>query len=79
MKVLKFKTNIGSEEKLKSLASSLDQESTISKWNLDTDNPDNILSVSGHEVEPHIVENLVEQAGYKAEMIHVFGAGGGDV
>lgn len=79
MKILKFKTNISKEEDVNAIRPYLDKESTISKWNVETENPDNVLSVSGHEVEPHIVRNIVEKAGYQAEMIHVFGAGGGDV
>lgn len=79
MKILKFKTNINSEEDVKTLRPYLDQESTISRWNIDTDNPENVLSASGEELEIDTVKKLVEKAGYEAEAIHVLGAGGGDI
>lgn len=79
MKIIKFKTNINSEESLKAVATYLDQEESISRWKVDIENPDNILSASGEELEPQTVKNLVEKAGFKAESVHILGAGGGDI
>jgi copper chaperone len=48
-------------------------------WKVDTKTPDKILSVSGNEIEPHHVKNLVEEAGFKAEVLRVQGIEGGDI
>lgn len=79
MKILKFKTNINCGGCVKSVTPYLDGEESISKWQVDTDNPDKVLSVSGEELEPHVVKKLVEKAGFKAEVLRVQGIGGGDL
>lgn len=79
MKILKFKTNINSEAGVKEVSSYLDKDDAISKWDVDTKSQDNILSVSGEELEPYKVKNLVEQAGFQAEVIRIQGIGGGDI
>jgi copper chaperone len=79
MKILKFKTNIENQESLNQVSSLLDQEEAISKWKVDTEDNDHLLSVSGYDLEPDIVKALVERAGYRAELIRVLGIGGEDV
>ncbi|GAA4400656.1 hypothetical protein GCM10023187_14070 [Nibrella viscosa] len=79
MKVLKFKTNIKCGGCVATVRPFLDGEKSISKWNVDTDSPDKILSVSGEDVDPQRVENLVKEAGYNAEMVRVVGIGGGEL
>lgn len=79
MKILKFKTNIENDEMLRKIAPALDQEAMISKWNLDTDHQDNILSVSGNDIAPGVVLKTIEENGFKAESIHVQGIGGHDL
>ena len=79
MKVLKFKTNIDSTESVKTVSSYLDQADFISKWKLDTESPEKILSVSGDHLEPHMVKDIVKKAGFNAEVVQVIAVGGGDV
>lgn len=79
MKILKFKTNINCGDCVKKVTPYLDQEESISKWNVDTETPDKILSVSGEELQPNTVKKRVEEAGFKAEVIRVQGVGGGDI
>lgn len=79
MKILKFKTNINCGDCVKKVAPILDGEESISKWQVDTESKEKILSVSGEEVEPSKVRNLVEKAGFKAEPVRVLGIGGGDI
>jgi copper chaperone len=79
MEILKFKTNVTSSQEVSALSPFLNEESAISRWKLDTESPDKVLSVSGHELDPQRVKNLVEKAGYKAEVIQVLGAGGVDL
>jgi copper chaperone len=76
MKVMKFKTNVDREDAISSL---FDNEETISKWKLDFERPDHLLSVSGNEIDPQIIKDLVKKAGYEAELIRVIGIGGEDI
>ncbi len=77
MEILKFKTNIASEHQLQKVASVLDNDEIIRNWQVDTSSPDNLLTVSGQELDPQLVENLLKEAGLEAEFVQVFGASGG--
>lgn len=79
MEILKFKTNVENQEAISKVAAYLDKEEGISKWNIDTESEEKILSVSGTDLSPQTVKNAVEQAGFKAETIRVLGIGGGDL
>ncbi len=76
MEILKFKTDIYSSECLDSVAPLLDNEQNIHKWNVDTDSPDNILSVSGEELNPQTIKNLVAKVGFSAEVVRIEGLNG---
>jgi len=79
MKILKFTTNIENGEMLDTLAPFLDQEKRISQWNLDTESPEKILSVSGEELTPDLIVKAVESAGFDAKTIRVQAIGGHDL
>ena len=79
MKIIKFKTNIIDDEMQGKIAPALDQEELISKWNLDTQHEDNILSVSGEEITPEMVKKIIEAKGFWAEVIHIQAIGGHDL
>jgi len=79
MEIIKFKTNVESQEALSIVAPYLDKQEQISKWNLDTASEDKVLSVSGKELNPQAIEDAVGRAGYKAEIIRVMGIAGGDL
>lgn len=79
MEIIKFKTNVGDRDALSKVTPFLDKEETISRWNLDIESPEKLLSVSGTDLDPQTVENAVEQAGYIAEIVRVIGIGGGDL
>jgi copper chaperone len=79
MKILKFKTNIMDQEMVAQVAPALDQEDLISKWNLDTNSAEKILSVSGEEITPEIVKNAIEGKGFQAELLNITAIGGHDL
>lgn len=79
MKIIKFKTDIDSQENIAKVAPSLDGSSAISSWHADVGIPDNVLTMSGEGLEPQQVINLVEKAGFKAETLRVQAIGGGDL
>lgn len=64
MKTLKFKTNINCGNCVGKVKPLLDSNPNISHWEVDTQNPDKILTVQGEEVQPREVQNLVQEAGF---------------
>ena len=79
MEVFKFKTNVENEQALARVAPYLDREESISRWKLDTSSTEKLLSISGTDLDPQRIENVVKQAGFKAEIIRVIGIGGSDL
>jgi copper chaperone len=79
MEIIKFKTNIASQEAVAQVAPFLDAVADIRKWKVDVASPDKVLSVSGVDLYPSIVEKAVQKAGYQAEILRVIGIGGADL
>ena len=76
MKLLKFKTNIKTEEQKAQVTPLLDQLEGLSKWDIDPDSAENVLSVSGENLNPQKIENAVQEAGFEAVILRVIGIGG---
>ncbi|MER2999196.1 copper chaperone [Pontibacter populi] len=76
MEIIKFKTNVENEEALSRIAPFLDNEESISRWHIDTESQDKLLSVSGNDLDPQQIENVVKQAGFMAELLRVIGIDG---
>lgn len=76
MKILKFKTNIATPEQIAQVTLMLDEIAAISKWDIDPATEDNILSVSGENLNPQAVENAIQEAGFKAEVLRILGITG---
>lgn len=67
MKTLKFKTNINCNNCIANAKPYLDAVKNVQSWEVDTQNPDKILTVKGPEISAeNIIEN-VQKAGYKIE------------
>lgn len=68
MHTLKFKTNIKCGGCVATVTPFLNEIS--SKWSVDTENPDKVLSIDTDEpVNPKQVISALDAAGYKAEKI----------
>jgi copper chaperone CopZ len=67
MSTLKFKTSINCANCVRAVTPFLDAEPTVQKWNVDTTNPDKILTVEGENVIPEQVMKAVAQAGFDIE------------
>lgn len=68
MKTLQFKTNINCGNCLRAVTPTLNDEKAIENWQVDTTNPDKILTVSGDVTADQVVA-LVEEAGFEAQPI----------
>ncbi len=63
METLKFKTNINCGSCIRSVTGFIEDVQGIDHWEVDTDNPDKILTVKGAVTSNAIIE-AVEDAGF---------------
>lgn len=69
METLKFKTNVNCGGCVATVTPHLNQIKGIGKWNVDTANPQKILTVEDSEIVPEVIIEKLKSAGYKAELI----------
>ncbi|MBC7567114.1 MAG: cation transporter [Pedobacter sp.] len=70
METLKFKTNIKCGGCIAAVTPHLNKLSDIEKWEVDTQNPDKILTVEGTAgIDEQKVIDTLAKAGYKAEKV----------
>ena len=67
MKTLKFKTNINCSNCVATAKPFLDSLPNVTQWEVDTANPEKILTVKGEAVAASEVIAKVQQAGFKIE------------
>ncbi|RNI24067.1 heavy-metal-associated domain-containing protein [Rufibacter latericius] len=67
METLRFKTNIKCGGCVATVTPFLDKETSVEKWQVDTANPDKILTVEGNAVNGGEVIEAIEKAGFKIE------------
>jgi copper chaperone CopZ len=66
MKTLHFNTNINCGNCIRAVTPTLNGEKAIESWQVDTANPNKVLTVTGNITEEQVLA-LVEEAGFKAE------------
>ena len=66
MQTLKFKTTIKCNGCINAVTPFLEKSNNISKWSVDLENPDRIMTVET-EGDTEEVKALLNEAGYKAE------------
>ncbi len=66
---LKFKTTINCGNCVRTVTGFLNDVKGIEKWEVDTNNPDKILTVEGDAVTVEEVVAAVEEAGFDIEAI----------
>lgn len=69
METLKLKTNINCSGCVAKVTPSLNETIGENNWQVDTQNPNKILTVSGTEVNKDDVIKAVKKAGFKAEEV----------
>jgi copper chaperone len=66
--ILKFKTNINCGGCIKAVTPHLNKAEGINKWEVDTNNPDKILSIETGNLTAEEVITIIDNAGYTAQM-----------
>lgn len=70
METLKFKTNIKCGGCIATVTPFMDKLSNIESWEVDTQNPDKVMTVKVEEgTDANSITNAVKQAGYQIEKI----------
>ena len=67
MQTLQFKTNINCGGCIKSITPTLNQQAGAGNWQVDTDNPDKILTISSDKLTSEQVMRVVEGAGFRIQ------------
>lgn len=69
METIKLKTNIKCGGCIATVTPFLNQSVGEGNWQVDTQNPDKVLTVTAESVTAETVKAAVTQAGYKAEVL----------
>ena len=69
MKTLKFKTNINCGGCVSKVTPFLNKQEGIESWEVDTNNPDKILTVESESTTEEEVKATLQKVGFKAEKI----------
>ena len=69
MSVLRFKTTINCGSCIKAVTPTLNQEVGADNWQVDTANPDKILTVTAEHVTARQVVEAVEAAGFEIQPV----------
>ena len=70
MERLQFKTNINCHNCVRAVTNFLNDVDQIQEWQVDTENPDKILTVNGNALQANAVIEAVEEAGFDCEIIN---------
>jgi len=66
---LKFKTNINCGSCIKSVSGFINEVQSNEEWQVDTDNPEKILTVTGENIAANSIIEAVEEAGFDIEVL----------
>lgn len=69
--VFQFKTNLNCSNCVSKVQADFDSAEGISKWNVNTDNPDKILTVESQGITEEEVIKIIKKKGFKAEPLAV--------
>ncbi len=69
METLKFKTTINCAGCVKAVTPGLDKLIGIQSWEVDTNQPDKVLTVAVDGIDATVVKAAVEKAGFQADLI----------
>lgn len=69
MKKYQFKTNINCSGCVAQVTPHLSANQDIKNWNVDTVNPQKLLTVETENLSEEEVRNIVEKAGFKAQTV----------
>lgn len=69
METLKFKTNINCSGCVAKVTPTLNEMEGIDKWDVNTTDPNKILTIETSQLKPEEIKQALEKAGFKGEAI----------
>lgn len=69
MNTFRFKTNINCGSCIKAVTPFLNGIPSLQNWEVDTANPDKILTVQTTDADAQAIQKMVEEAGFSAEVL----------
>lgn len=69
MKTLKFKTNINCGGCKSKVTPFLNKQDGVERWEVDTANPDKILTIESDGVTEEDIKALLQKIGFKVELL----------
>ncbi len=69
MNTFRFKTNINCGSCIKAVTPFLNDLPSLQNWEVDTANPDKILTVQTTDADAQAIQKMVEEAGFSAEVL----------
>ncbi len=66
---MQFKTNINCSNCVRAVKGFIEEVPGIERWEVDTSNPDKILTVEGETVTPEAVLAAVQEAGFDIALV----------
>jgi copper chaperone len=69
MTEIKFKTNVNCNHCINKITPVLNEDKSITEWNVDLTNEDKVLTVKGENVDGNSVIESLSKVGYIAEAI----------
>lgn len=69
-KELKFKTTLNCGGCVSKVQADFDNNEGIADWQVDTDNPDKILTINSNGISEKEVVEIINKKGFKAELIN---------
>ncbi|MBC7920654.1 MAG: heavy-metal-associated domain-containing protein [Ferruginibacter sp.] len=69
MTTLRFKTNIKCGGCVAKVTPHLEADQAIESWQVDTTNPNKLLTVEGENLDAEHVTEIVKKAGFRAEVV----------
>ncbi len=69
MPTYRFKTNINCGNCIKSITPILNELDNIELWQVDTENPNKVLTVKIDDEDFNSIENAIKSAGFKIERL----------
>jgi copper chaperone len=69
MKQYQFKTNINCSGCVAAVTPALNENKDIKEWNVDTVNPNKILTIQAENLQEGDIKAIVQKAGFKAESV----------
>jgi len=65
-----FKTNINCSGCVAGISSHLNANKAIKHWEVDTRNPDKLLTVETNNLSGENIQEIIKKAGFKAEIVN---------